>query len=272
MSASLGHRPVVVSPHLDDGVFSLGATIAANARHGVEVRVVTVFGNDPASRLDAGPWDRACGFATEGEAASARREEDRRACDLVGAVPVWLPFRDAEYASERSDATVWEPLAPLLADADCVLVPGFPLAHPDHLWLTILVLAHRSPEQRVGLYVEQPYAAWRLIGRGRRDWAAPNLTLRRGMANAAAIVIRTRSGRALQHPVAPEPVTRHARKPTWTATRPGVRARRQKQRAVRAYRSQLAGFGTRSSTVIALYEHGWGGEGLAWLDPREAAG
>jgi LmbE family N-acetylglucosaminyl deacetylase len=271
MSASLGHRPVVVSPHLDDGVFSLGATIAANARHGVEVRVVTVFGNDPASRADAGPWDRACGFATEGEAASARREEDRRACDLVGAVPTWLPFRDDEYAHGRADATVWESLAPLLSEADCVLVPGFPLAHPDHLWLTNLLLARRSSLQRVGLYVEQPYATWRLIGRGRREWAAPDLTLRRGLAHAAAIVLRTRSARALQ-PVAPEQVARHARQLTWTATRPGLGARRQKRRAVRAYRTQLAGFGTRSPTLIALYEHGWGGEGLAWLDPREAAG
>ena len=267
MSVSLGRRPVVVSPHLDDGVFSLGATIAANAPRGVEVRVLTVFGNDPASDAAARAWDSACGFATEGEAASARREEDRRACDLVGAVPVWLPFRDGEYAKERSETAVWEDVAPHLSDADCVLVPGFPLAHPDHLWLTSLVLARRSPTQRVGLYVEQPYAAWRVIGRGRREWAAAGLTLRRGLLNTAAIALRTHTGRALQQPVAPEAVTRHGPAPTWTATKPGARARRQKRRAVAAYRSQLEGFGTRSGTMISVYELGWGGEGLAWLSP-----
>jgi LmbE family N-acetylglucosaminyl deacetylase len=267
MTASLGRRPVVVSPHLDDGVFSLGATIAANAERGVPVRVLTVFGNDPASDAPARPWDRACGFDTEGEAASARREEDREACKLVGAVPEWLPFPDAEYADERSETAVWESLAPLLSGADCVFVPGFPLAHSDHLWLTRLVLARSAPHQRVGLYVEQPYAAWRVIGRGRREWAAADLTLRRGLLNAAAIALRTPTGRALQRPVTPEPVATAASALTWTATKPGARAGLRKRQAVAAYRSQLEGFGRHSATVMALYEFGWGGEGLAWLSP-----
>jgi LmbE family N-acetylglucosaminyl deacetylase len=265
MTASLGSRPLVVSPHLDDGIFSLGATIAADAQRGVGVSVLTVFGNNPASEAPARAWDRACGFATEGEAATARREEDRRACELVGATPTWLSFPDTEYDGERSEEAVWEALAPILSEADSVLVPGFPLAHPDHLWLTSLVVARRSSTQRIGLYVEQPYAAWRLIGRGRREWAAPGLTLRRGLLNAAAIALRTRSGRALQQPVPPESVARASSGLSWTATRPDARARRRKRAAVSAYRSQLEGFGTRSGTVIALYEHGWRGEGLAWL-------
>lgn len=265
MTPLLGSRPVVVSPHLDDGVLSLGATIAVETQRGIAVDVVTVFANDPASRAPAEAWDRACGFATEGEAASARREEDRQACELIGAVPKWLPFADSEYVRERSESAVWEALAPLVSDADSVLLPGFPLAHPDHLWLTRLVLARRADTQRVGLYVEQPYAAWRLIGRGRREWAAPGLTLRRGLLNATTIALRTRSGRAMQQPSAPENLVSDASGLTWTATQPDARARRQKRQAVSAYRSQLEGFGTHSGTVIALYEHGWRGEGLAWL-------
>ncbi|HXV58051.1 MAG TPA: PIG-L family deacetylase [Gaiellaceae bacterium] len=267
MTGELGSRPVVVSPHLDDGVFSLGATLAASARAGAEPRVLTVFANDAASQAEAGPWDRACGFATEGEAASARREEDRRACELVGARPTWLSFRDEEYAGERSGTAVWEALRPHLSGADSVLLPGFPLAHPDHRWLAELVLAQELPGVRVGLYVEQPYAAWRVIGRGRREWAAPELTLRRGLANAAAILFRSRAGRALQQPVTPDAVARLCPALSWTATKPSWGALRQKRRAVAAYRSQLAGFGTRTPSVMTVYELGWGGEGLAWRSP-----
>ena len=92
-----GRRVVVVSPHLDDGVLSLGAAIAAWSRAGARVELLTVLGCDPASEAPAGGWDRRGGFATEGASARARREEDRRACAILGATPVWLPFGSVDY-------------------------------------------------------------------------------------------------------------------------------------------------------------------------------
>ena len=68
-------RLVVVSPHLDDAVLSLGATMASAARNGAHVTVLTVFACDPQSSAPAEWWDRAGGFRTLGEAACARREE-----------------------------------------------------------------------------------------------------------------------------------------------------------------------------------------------------
>src|SRR5213080_853986 len=90
-------RVVVVSPHLDDAVLSLGAALARAARRGGAVTVLTVLAGDPASETPAGEWDSQAGFATAGEAARARREEDRRACALLGVEPVWLPFSDHQY-------------------------------------------------------------------------------------------------------------------------------------------------------------------------------
>ncbi len=52
-----GKRVVVVSPHSDDAVLSLGAAIAAWARRGAEVEVLTVFALDPGSHAPAGGWD-----------------------------------------------------------------------------------------------------------------------------------------------------------------------------------------------------------------------
>ena len=46
----------------------------------------------------------------------------------------------------------------MLRGADAVLVPGIPSCHGDHLWLTRLVLGRDVPAERLGFYVEQPYA------------------------------------------------------------------------------------------------------------------
>src|SRR4029079_13576625 len=48
----------VVSPHLDDAVFSTGAFISSLGRNGIRVRILTVFGNEPSSECAASAWDR----------------------------------------------------------------------------------------------------------------------------------------------------------------------------------------------------------------------
>ena len=99
-------RVAVLSPHLDDAVLSLGAAIARAVREGATVTIVTVFAGDVDSALPASNWDRLAGFATEGEAAAARRVEDATACALLGAEPRPLPFPDYPYvAGEREPAT-----------------------------------------------------------------------------------------------------------------------------------------------------------------------
>jgi LmbE family N-acetylglucosaminyl deacetylase len=261
----LGDRVVVLSPHLDDAVFSVGAAIAGAARRGAEVAIVTVFADDPESGAPAAPWDAACGFATEGEAARARRDEDRRACALVGAAPVWLPFRDEEYGRDAPEEEIREALDAECEGADTVLVPGFPLAHPDHAWLTRLVLRRGLSPPRTGLYVEQPYASWQILGRGRRTWAVPGLTLSRALGTSMRLLLRRPSGRALQAPSRPAELPSGEARLDWLRLSASPADWWSKQRAMRAYASQLRGFGPLVAERIALYEFGWGGEGLAWL-------
>jgi len=153
---SRGTRIVVVSPHLDDGVLSLGASMASWVRRGAAVELLTVLGCDPASKAPAGGWDARGGFATEGESASARREEDRLACAVLGASPVWLPYGSGDYELHGAEADVRDAVLRALEGADSVLVPGFPLSHPDHAWLAEL-LAGSLGRWRVGRYAEQPY-------------------------------------------------------------------------------------------------------------------
>lgn len=265
MTRDVGHRVVILSPHFDDGVFSLGASIAQAVARGSRVTVLTIFGNDPESRRAASSWDAACGFSTEGEATAARREEDRRACLLVGADPAWLSHHDEEYRDALDEDALWSDMRDVVESADAVICPGFPLYHPDHRLLTELV-AQRLRRPRLALYVEQPYASWRLMGRGRRTWTLPGLTLQRSIVNIARIVARTPEGRRLQQPVLPEEIAGILRgRPAWTPVRAGARASLAKQRAVQAYTSQLRGFGPLVGTRIALYELAFGGEGVAWL-------
>jgi len=149
-------RLVIVSPHFDDGVLSVGAAMASWVRLGHRVELVTVLGCDPESIAPAGGWDGRGGFSTEGEAARARRAEDRRACATLRVSPMWLPYGSNDYERHGDENDVWSAIAPTVADVDLVLVPGFPLSHPDHVWLEAL-LASRLPSARLGRYAEQPY-------------------------------------------------------------------------------------------------------------------
>ena len=247
--ALLPGRLVVVSPHLDDAVLSLGATIAAATTIGARVKLLTVFGNDPASPARARKWDARGGFATEGEAATVRRNEDRSACAIVGAEPVWLPFPDGDYLvrrlTGRSRDEVWEAVAALVEGADAVLLPGFPLTNPDHLWLARTLLDRRLPVGRIGLYAEQPY---RDAVRSERP--------------------RPERPRELSD-LLPDDLT-------WIPCPAGRDAVRAKHAAVCCYRSQLPLLGLASRRNRALRrlladEVRHGGEAIAWLPETAAA-
>lgn len=178
-------RPiVVVSPHSDDGVLSLGASMAGWARAGRQVELLTVLALDPESDAPTEGWDRRAGFATEGEAARARREEDRLACARLGATPRWLPFGSVDFDRHGDDEEIWDAVSRSVRGASVVLVPGSPLTHPDHAWLNSLLTERLDPEL-VALYAEQPYTA--------RDGGAP---FPRGPAGARDRLAKWRAVRA----------------------------------------------------------------------------
>jgi LmbE family N-acetylglucosaminyl deacetylase len=243
----------VLSPHLDDAALSLGATIAGAVAAGNRVTALTVFANDPADGGPASDWDRRCGFATAHEAAVGRRREDERACALLGATPVWMPFADREYTPRPSGDDVWEALWPHLLVADQVLLPGFPLENPDHAWLHELVSGRVSAiPGEAALYVEQHYATALLWGRSRRgDHAKP------WRRSASDVVRFTLSG--------PGAVRAGSMPPGFGGTRPALAAVRAKHRAIGCYRSQLRRIGPLLRPRIALYEVGARGEAVAPL-------
>ena len=252
-----GERVVVLSPHLDDGVFSVGAAIAGWSRSGVKVDVVTVFAGDPNSSLPASPWDRSCGFVTAGQGAIARREEDSRACEILGATHVWLPFEGYSSGRKGSAVTIYSAVTDAVRRADTVLLPGFPLSHPDHASLTRLLLEQGSLAERVGLYVEQPYAFGKASDSG----------LTRNLVQNGVTIVRT-ARQLRQAPILPAAIAELVTSmPIWTHHSATARDRRAKRQALVAYRSQLSplGLSLRWRWALAASERLCGGEKVGWL-------
>ncbi|MCJ7512585.1 MAG: PIG-L family deacetylase [Anaerolineales bacterium] len=169
---------VVLSPHLDDAVFSCGGWMAQRASAGAEVRVLTICAGDPppgplspfAERLHA-RWGTAV------PPASVRRTEDRIATGRLGALARHLDIPEALYRKaddgshlypdeaaifnglHAEDARRVDPLKKLLSQADpnCqILCPLGIGGHVDHQ-LT------RLAAEKLGLglwyYYDLPYAS-----------------------------------------------------------------------------------------------------------------
>ncbi|NML14248.1 PIG-L family deacetylase [Azohydromonas caseinilytica] len=121
---------LLISPHLDDAVFSCGEWLQSHPG----TRVLTVFAGlppDPGQRTD---WDAQCGFSSAGEAVRARREEDRAALALLGCEPCWLSFGDSQYGATPTVDAVARALEAELerhAAQDPLLFP-MGLFHSDH--------------------------------------------------------------------------------------------------------------------------------------------
>jgi LmbE family N-acetylglucosaminyl deacetylase len=172
----------VLSPHSDDGVLSLGASMSAWVRAGAAVELLTVFALDPSSNATTEGWDRRAGFATEGAAARARRAEDTAACTILGVEPRWLPFGSVDFERHGTEDEVWAAVRDAVADTDLVVVPGSPLTHPDHAFLYRLAVEGLS-SATIALYGEEPYT----IRERRRPFESVRLSPRARMAKWRAV-------------------------------------------------------------------------------------
>ena len=120
MTAGAAARTALaLSPHLDDAVFSAGATLFQLARAGWRVVVATVFTRsvpNPQGFALACQLDK--GLAPDIDYMALRRDEDAAACITVGAEPRWLPFPEAPHRGYESAPALF---AGLHGDDDIVM-------------------------------------------------------------------------------------------------------------------------------------------------------
>lgn len=92
------YRHIYLSPHLDDAALSCGGMIYAQSQRGEPVLVVTVFAGIPDyTNLSAFARFQHEWWGNPADPVSTRREEDRCACEILGATPLHLDGLDAIY-------------------------------------------------------------------------------------------------------------------------------------------------------------------------------
>jgi LmbE family N-acetylglucosaminyl deacetylase len=232
--------------------------MAQAVESGARVEVLTVFGCEPTSTAPAAEWDRKSGFTTEGEAAAQRRDEDRRACSILGVATRWFDFGAEPYERRASIDEVSSAVAAAIAGADTVLIPGYPLAHADHAALSSGLLCRGLECHTLGLYAEQPYSYDRR--------ATPH-------GPAEALPAGSAGGHSLpwQRAAADFNGQRSVAGFTWQPTAARRSHRHLKLQAVKQYASQLRSLGLRQTGLghVRLHLMLWrearqGGETIAW--------
>lgn len=163
---------MVVSPHLDDAVFSCGHFLYAHP----STTVVTVFAGAPDASHE-GYNSRTTGKRYAPDAVGVRRVEDRSAMEFVGARPLWLDLYEADYSAYRPRVdygeTIRRELRRVLSDvgAQSVIAP-LGLIHVDHVAVSesCLLLATESTLTWY-LYTDLPYgfAGRRALSRRMKD-------------------------------------------------------------------------------------------------------
>lgn len=91
---------IVLSPHFDDGVLSLGGFMSGSP---TPVVVATLFAENPSDTIKS-RWDTISGFASSAEAVAARTEENKLALERVGAHPLNLRYLDLQYRYGKNSA------------------------------------------------------------------------------------------------------------------------------------------------------------------------
>ncbi|MGB3808250.1 MAG: PIG-L family deacetylase [Erythrobacter sp.] len=103
-------RVLAVSPHLDDAVFSAGATLARHAGEGDEVVVLTCLTGNvarPEGFALACQLDK--GLGPDVDYMALRRTEDTAACEHIGARAVHWPFLEAPHRGYGDAAALFGP-------------------------------------------------------------------------------------------------------------------------------------------------------------------
>jgi LmbE family N-acetylglucosaminyl deacetylase len=272
---------LVVSPHLDDAVLSIGATIAALTQAGERVVIASVYTAGP-------PLDELSPEMRKFADYTARCAEDAAACAMLGVEPRWLgcterafrrPYLPAWYSAfaTPADRSGFSALAEVtraldsLRDLDParILVPLGVGNHIDHVETVIAatdwVLA-RGLGDRLRFY-EDFYA---LAGAMRRRHAVARQRawghLRSPLVRARrlAVILRAISA-ATRGPSAETFLAPPLRDARWSVTVTDVRASEERGlAAVACYRSQTRAFGGFSGIARATrqFHRWWGGEPL----------
>lgn len=169
---------IVLSPHFDDAVLSLGGFMAKKEN---PLIVATFFANKPASPVQGG-WDEQSGFKNSDEAIAARVRENAKALEQTNSHALNLKYVDFQYRYERNQDSEEKILKSMERDIEIIIDTfnsvenvsiygpsefGGEITHPDHKLVHdafVKVASKKSgqtPPRRVRFffYEDFPYTA-----------------------------------------------------------------------------------------------------------------
>lgn len=147
---------VIVSPHLDDAIFSLFGTLGGDS----EVIVITVCAGLPEVGTPPSGYDHLTGSNDPTQRMKLRRKEDEVACDIAEWSFVHLDFLDAPYVASKCQFEVTQALRETLpSNTSEVYIPAAIGEHPDHTLVRDAALALELGDSDRYLYADYPYAA-----------------------------------------------------------------------------------------------------------------
>ncbi|TDC32396.1 PIG-L family deacetylase [Kribbella albertanoniae] len=188
-------RPILmVSPHLDDAVLSVGATVAALVDQGRDVTICTVFAGEPTPPFSefADAFHTMCGLGDD--AVPRRRQEDLEATGILRARSLHLPFLDSIYRLDAIDSFAFLFEAPandaLVEEIAQSIHKSFGDEWPAELWtcaafgdhvdhrITRAAVARVAREHnlKLVLWEDFPYAAGQAHSAAGRPVSVPDVT------------------------------------------------------------------------------------------------
>lgn len=142
----------MISPHLDDAVFSCGSLLAER-----EATIATICAGVPADSVEPHGFDREAGFESAAAAMHCRRREDKVAAQVVGARVQHFDCLEVMYSE---DEPISDAVGTALGGANSgepVLGP-LGIRHPDHIAVTEAFRRIASSRKlNAWLYQELPY-------------------------------------------------------------------------------------------------------------------
>ena len=144
-------RYVVLSPHLDDGIFSVCDYMLAAPG----ALLLTVFAGVPPEGT-ATPYDTGCGFEDSRKAIFSRRFENATACEFLGIEHREWDFLDGQYGAIGQGVQIIDSLLEEFTGAELVMPLG--LHHPDHVLVSESAEMILDSFSKVYVYADLPYA------------------------------------------------------------------------------------------------------------------
>lgn len=146
---------VILSPHLDDAVFSCWHLLS-----GPDTTVITIFAGIPAEGTKT-VWDRVCGNADSAQMMRDRRQENDATLKEAGVSFVNLDFLDGQYqSSKRNIAEIANAVVAQVGNDTTFYAPlaaSRVWRHPDHVAVREVGKYLQRQGKTVAYYADIPY-------------------------------------------------------------------------------------------------------------------